>query len=143
MTPRLLTYELQIDAPVELVFELLTDAAALLQWIAVEAESDPHPGGELTWTHANGQVVAGQYIEVRRPERLVFTYGWESNELVGPGATRVEIDLERLDPDATLLRLVHRGLPESEIDAHLGGWQHFLAELARLASQKTGKAVVS
>ena len=121
----------------------LTSADGLLEWIAIDAETDPRPGGQLTWTHANGQVVSGRYIDVRRPRRLVFTYGWESNEAVGPGATRVEIDLERISDDSTRLRLAHYELPEAEIEAHLDGWRYFLDLLADRAGQRMNRLAIS
>ena len=137
MTPRLLSYELTIKAPAETVFDLLTDPSGLLQWIAIEAETDPRPGGQLTWTHGNGQVVTGQYLEVKRPERIVFSYRWESNDIVGPGSTRVEIDLKRLGQGSTRLHLAHHGLPAEEEASHLEGWRYFLGELARMASSQS------
>ena len=133
MTPRLLSYELTIEAPAEAVFDLLTEPAGLLKWIAVEAETDPRPGGRLTWTHANGQIVTGQYLEVQRPERIVFSYGWEANAKVGPGSTQVEIELEQLGQHSTRLHLAHRGLPAEEETSHLEGWRYFLGELASTA----------
>ena len=129
-------YELTIGAPPEVVYELLTERAGLLEWLAVEAEIEPRPGGRVAWTHANGQRVAGRILEIDPPHRLSFTYGWEGNAAVGPGQTVVEIELTEPARDHTLLRLVHRDLPESERDAHLSGWAYFLGRLSELAGAR-------
>ena len=49
--------------------------------------------------------------------------------MVPPGSTTVEITLE-LDGDATLVRLVHRDLPEDSRGPHAHGWETYLGRLA-------------
>ena len=84
----------------------------------------------MRWTHANGDTVSGHYAELVAHRRIVFTYGWERSEVeIPPGSTTVEIDLHVEGPDATRLRLVHRGLDDLAADAHNGGWTHYLARL--------------
>ncbi|TCJ31770.1 SRPBCC domain-containing protein [Parafrankia sp. BMG5.11] len=130
---KLVVKEITIDAPVALVYELLTDPALLVRWLADEAEIDPRPGGVVRWRHANGDVCTGQVIEAVPPRRLVFTYGWERAEVhVPPRSTTVEIDLAAT-PGGTRLRLVHHGLAGPMADAHSGGWTHYLARLATTA----------
>jgi uncharacterized protein YndB with AHSA1/START domain len=130
----LLHYEIEIAAPVGVVYELLTEADGLLEWIAVEATVDARPGGVITWTHANGATVVGECVEIEPPWRLVFTYGWEADAAVGPGSTLVEITLTELGAAATRLRLVHRDLPDDEQRrSHLEGWRHFLERLDEVA----------
>ena len=51
-----------------------------------------------------------------------------------PGSSLVEIDLIE-QPDGTLLRLTHSGLPSAEQCAgHAEGWAHYLARLAQVAA---------
>ena len=45
----------------------------------------------------------------------------------------VEIDLIE-QPDGTLLRLTHSGLPPSECAAHEIGWAHYIERLANVAA---------
>lgn len=133
MSTDIVNYQLTIDAPRATIFELLTEADGLLQWIAIEAVVEPEPGGVIAWTHENGQAVEGRFLELDRPGRLVFTYGWRDNPTIGPGATLVEVTLVEVGPGSTRLTLVHRELPEADREDHLAGWRHFLDRLAAVA----------
>jgi uncharacterized protein YndB with AHSA1/START domain len=130
-------YSLRIEAPAELVFAMLTEAELLTDWMASEAQVDRRPGGAFRWVYENGDVVLGRFIEIQAPSRLVLAYGWERplSRGIPPDSTEVEITLEEAD-GGTLLRLVHRGLPQSELESHRGGWQFFLGRLAALAARE-------
>jgi uncharacterized protein YndB with AHSA1/START domain len=123
-------YSIQIEAPAEVVFEMLTDAKLLTEWMAQHADVDSRPGGPFRWVYENGDVVLGHFVEIDPPRRLVLAYGWEhpASRAIAPGSTRVEITLEEAD-GATMLRLVHVGLPAAEEDAHRSGWSYFLGRL--------------
>jgi uncharacterized protein YndB with AHSA1/START domain len=124
---------IQINAPAELLFELLTDAKHLVRWMAATAEVDARPGGTIRWTHANGNAYSGRFVELVSARRIVFTYGWERPDVeVPPGSTTVEITLEP-SGSGTELRLVHRGLAGPMADAHAGGWDNYLRRLATTA----------
>jgi uncharacterized protein YndB with AHSA1/START domain len=130
---KLIERELFIDAPPERVFELLTDAELLIEWMAPEAELDARVGGQIRWTHLEGDSVIGNFVELVPARRVVFTFGWDRPDVaVPPGSTTVEIDL-RPARGGTQLRLVHRGLSGPMADAHAGGWTNYLARLAALA----------
>ena len=127
---RLLTYDIVIEARPELVYEYLTDATALLEWIAQRAESNRVADGRIRWHFANGAVMLGRYLELTPPRRLVFSYGWQDDDMgVPPESTIVEIDLVA-HPRGTHLKLVHRLLPDSAVDEHRHGWDYFLRRLA-------------
>ena len=135
----MIDYELRIEAPIGVVYEMLTDPRLLSEWMADEAESDSRPGGSFRWAYENGDVVRGRFVELDPPRRLVLAYGWEQPVTRGipPGSTVVEITLDEED-GATTLRLVHRGLPPGQLDAHGRGWGYFLGRLAtRLAAGST------
>ena len=126
-------YRIHIDAPVEDVFHLLTDAAGLQRWMANHAIVDARPGGVLQWTHENGATMVGRFIEIEPPHRVVFAYGWEHDLMgVSPESTTVEIVLNEA-AGGTDLRLSHRGLPEDARPDHEAGWIHFFGELAEIA----------
>jgi uncharacterized protein YndB with AHSA1/START domain len=123
-----------IDADVAEVYALLTDAERFVNWMAPTATLDPTPGGVITWTHRNGDVVFGNYVEVVPNQRVVFTFGWERADVeVPPGSTTVEINL-RATAEGTELHLVHRGLPGPMADAHAAGWDNNLRRLAVVAA---------
>jgi uncharacterized protein YndB with AHSA1/START domain len=116
------------------VYHHLTDPAALLTWIAVDAVSQPVVGGRVRWVLPNGATMSGRYLELRPPDRLVFSYGWEGDLMgVPPESTVVEIDLQPTI-DGCRLVLRHRLLPEDAADLHRHGWDYFLRQLAERLS---------
>ena len=122
-----------IDAPPSHVYALLTDAVLLAEWLAPVADLDPTPGGTLTWTHLNGDSVVGEFVALVPNRRVVFTYGWDRDDVgIPPGSTTVEIDL-RPKHGGTELMLVHRGLAGPMADAHSGGWDNYLTRLRAVA----------
>lgn len=124
-----------IDAPVSVVWKLLTTAAGLEAWMAAEAVVDARPGGTITWRHDNGEVVAGEVVEVVAERRFVFTYGWASGFLpVPPGSTTVTVQIE---PAAvgTSVSIRHEGLTAELAERHAEGWNHFLDRLVVSASE--------
>ena len=122
-----------IDALPEDVYELLTDARLLVEWMAPIARVEPWSGGMITWTHVSGDTVAGAFVELIPGRRIVFTYGWDRDDVgIPPGSTTVEIDL-RPKNGGTELRLVHRGLAGPMADAHSGGWDNYLTRLRAVA----------
>lgn len=119
-------------APSE-VYALLTQAELLIEWMAPIATLDARPGGEVSWTHLNGDTVRGEFVELVPDRRVVFTYGWDRTDVgVPPGSTVVEIDL-RPTATGTELHLVHRGLEGPMADAHDGGWSNYLRRLTARA----------
>jgi uncharacterized protein YndB with AHSA1/START domain len=122
--------EIAIDAPADLVFSYFTDPTKHVQWQGVEAELDPRPGGALRITFAPGYVVVGSYIEVSRPTRIVYTWGWEQegSDALPPGSSTVEVTLES-SALGTIVRLRHHGLSDPMLEFHSHGWDDTLAEL--------------
>ena len=115
------------------VYALLTEAELLVEWMAPHAELDARPGGVLTWTHDNGDSVVGTFVELVPERRIVFTYGWDREDVcVPPGSTIVEINL-RPTGDGTEVHLIHRGLADPMADAHSGGWDNYLTRLGTVA----------
>ena len=122
-----------IAASPETVFRFLTDPVKYVEWKGSLAELEPRAGGTFRVDFANGKdIAAGKYVEVVPNRRVVFTWGWEGNEHVPPGSSRVEIDLEPAG-SGTKLRLVHRGLPEAAVTSHTDGWDYFLGRLGDVA----------
>jgi uncharacterized protein YndB with AHSA1/START domain len=133
---RLVRRSIQIGAPPSLVYELLTDPALFVQWMAESADIDARPGGRIRWTHPNCDSCSGHFVELVAHRRIVFTYGWERPDVeIPPGSTIVEIDLVP-HAERTEVRLVHRGLSGPMAAAHGGGWAHYLG---RLASRAEGR----
>jgi uncharacterized protein YndB with AHSA1/START domain len=125
----------RIAAPLDVVFGLLTDPELIPEWMGVGAEVDLRPGGIYRCAMVHRDIFArGEFVEVERPHRVVFTWGWEgSDRLVPPGSTRVEFTLHR-DRDETVLTLRHSGIPLGHDAFHEMGWAHYLARLAATAT---------
>jgi uncharacterized protein YndB with AHSA1/START domain len=122
--------EIRIAASPETVFQFFIDPDRQIQWMGRSADLDPRAGGTYR-VDLNGRDIArGEYIELDPPNRVVFTWGWESQgSPVRPGASTVEITLSA-DGDGTIVRLVHRDLPEDSRAPHGHGWEHYLNRLA-------------
>jgi uncharacterized protein YndB with AHSA1/START domain len=126
---RVIERVITIDAPPETVFRFLTDPVQYVRWKGKLAEIEPRAGGKFRVEFGGGKdIAAGKYVEVVPGRRVVFTWGWEGNEMVPPGSSTVEIDLEAMG-SGTRLRLVHRGLPQEAIASHSEGWDYFLPRL--------------
>lgn len=126
--------EVTIQARPETVFSFLVDPAKMTRWMGSMAELDPRPGGIFHVAIVRGSTARGEYLVVEPFTRVVLTWGWEQPEmLLAPGASTLEILLTPIG-DTTVLRLVHRGLPEPARDQFLQGWNHFLARLAVVAA---------
>src|SRR5438445_8258726 len=128
-----------IDAPPETVFRLLTDPVQYVRWKGRLAELEPRRGGGFRVEFGSAKdIAAGKYVEVVRDRRVVFTWGWEGNEMVPPGSSTVEIDLQPMG-SGTRLRLVHRGLPQEAIASHTEGWDYFLPRLTDVAEGRPAR----
>ena len=127
--------ELRIDANPETVFEFFTNPEKMVRWKGRAATLDPRPGGVYRIEMNAETIVAGEYVEVDSPHRLVFTWGWEGGYAsTPPGSSTVEITLTP-DGDGTLVRLVHSGLPNAEsVAAHADGWDMYLGRLSTAAA---------
>jgi uncharacterized protein YndB with AHSA1/START domain len=125
-----LVREIVIDATPETIWPFLTDPAKHVEWDGTEAELDPRPGGVYRVLVAGEYQSSGTYTEVVPLEKVAFTFGWEQEgNPITPGSTTVEITLHP-EGDKTRVRLVHSGLPADAVDAHGGGWAHYLERLA-------------
>ena len=126
--------EIAIEARPETVFEFLTDPALLLRWMGTAATLEPRPGGTYRVVVNPRSTVRGEFVEVVPHSRVVFTWGFEEPDAaLAPGASTVEVTL-RPEGDGTLLRLVHRDLPEPSRPQHDMGWEHFLDRLRGVAA---------
>ena len=124
---------LAIDASPETVWEFLVDPEKLMRWKGINADLDTQPGGIFRCEVIPGHIARGEYVEIDKPNKLVFTWGWDGSEDVPPGSSTIEIELAS-DGDGTSLRFVHQDLPNAEaIASHAHGWDHYLPRLETAA----------
>ena len=102
--------------------------------MGTEADVEAKPGGLYLVNVTGARVARGSFREVVPVHRLAYSFGWDDSDDVPPGSTLVEIDLIE-QPDGTLLRMTHSGLPNSrECASHTEGWTHYLGRLAQAAA---------
>ena len=118
-----------IDASPETVWEYFVDPAKVVRWMGIgNAELDPQPGGIYRIDVTSGNTARGEFVEVEKPHRLVFTWGWDGNESLPPGASTIEAELTG-EGKGTVLRFVHRDLSTEQAGSHRVGWDHYLDRL--------------
>lgn len=135
-TPAVLTLTRVFHAPIEKVFEACTNAEVLAGWFGpvgftVKAtEIDLKIGGKylIILQPPEGEATKhfGEYIEIIRPTRLVFTWALQNQTCQGSvnqcAETLVTLDFKRLD-QSTEIQLSHEQLPSKEAyDGHEFGW---------------------
>lgn len=121
------------DAPRELVFDAFTQREHLERWqgapmgmtVTVE-KSDIRPGGayRICMHRSDGAEywLEGVYIEVARPERLVYTHRWLDEAMKPKRETLVTITLAARGRK-TELTLRQQGLATvASREGHRGGW---------------------
>ena len=124
---------LAIDASPETVWEFLVDPEKLMRWKGINADLETQPGGIFRCEVIPGHIARGEYVEIDKPNKLVFTWGWDGSEDVPPGSSTIEIELASAG-DGTSLRFVHKDLPNAEaIASHAHGWDHYLPRLETAA----------
>ncbi len=147
VVPDAITREIDIDAPPDVVWAIVTEARHLAGWFSDEAEIDLRPGGAmlLTW-HGHGAYRAR--VETVEPP-VTFAFRWvlrHGEEPVQGGSTLVVMTLTPTDT-GTRLRVVESGFSELSWPEHeraeyagqnAGGWIKELDELRAYATRVTG-----
>jgi uncharacterized protein YndB with AHSA1/START domain len=134
-----------IPAPPQKVFEAWLDERALLRFMCPaegtsvsKVEVDARVGGSfLIVMNVGGQDLPhrGQYLEIERYQRLVFSW----NSVHAGEGSRVTLRFEPLANEQTRLTLEHVGLSEPARAPHESGWTHIIGELTEvLRSSRSG-----
>jgi uncharacterized protein YndB with AHSA1/START domain len=129
-----------IRATRDTVFRFFTDSNRWASWWGAGSTIDPRPGGAVCIRHPGGVEVAGEVLEVIRPERIVFTYGYTSGTPIPPGSSRVTIALEE-HPGGTLLTLTHECPDAAVRDNHVQGWRYQLSVFSNLVANEVNANV--
>lgn len=118
-----------VAAAPDTVFSYFCDEDRYALWMGNEAELEPVPGGVYRVQIREGLTASGEFIVIDRPRFLAFTWGWEGDEVVAPGSSRVELTFAP-EGDGTRVMLRHFGLPtETRREGHGKGWQMYLGRL--------------
>ena len=71
------------------VFRFFTDSARWASWWGAGSTIDAKPGGRLLICYPGGTEVSGEVVELQPPQRIVFTYGYVSGQMIPPGGSGV------------------------------------------------------
>jgi len=144
-------------APRERVFRAWLDPEAIRRWFVynVEAHWSPEPaveaktGGGFNWGVILDSDKAafrfhGTYREIKTPEKLVFTWVWDSLPIAGvdgPGNTVVSVEFLS-QASETRIVLEQVGFPsEAAREAHQKGWERCLAGMTILLARDQPQVV--
>ncbi|MGZ5186097.1 MAG: SRPBCC domain-containing protein [Caldimonas sp.] len=147
-----LTMTRLIRAPRERVYDAFVNEEALRVWKCprgmrvAEIAVDHRPGGawRMVMQSRDGSLfrVGGVYRELRRPERLAYTWQWEEGAMAGV-ETLVTVSFSERD-GATLLEMRHTGLPSATArDGHARGWNGTLNKLTDLLDPRGSAATIT
>jgi uncharacterized protein YndB with AHSA1/START domain len=133
-TEGVVEHEVRVAARPDRIFEYFTDPVKMVKWMGTQATLDPRPGGVCRINPSGQAVMLGEFVEIDRPRRIVFTWGWETAQFkTPPQSTVVEVSLTP-DGEETVVRLAHRRLKPALLALHRAGWHHYLGRLALAAS---------
>lgn len=122
-----------IGARPETVFSFFTRDDRWAAWWGSGSSIDARPGGRVHIRHPNGVEVSGEVVDLHPPDRIVFTYGYANNPTLGPGGSRVTIQLAPV-ADGTRLTLRHDFAEASDRDHHVQGWRYQLSLFANVVA---------
>ncbi len=145
-----LRLERSFAASPEEVFDAWTSPEVLRRWWLADrawrvpvAEVDLREGGGYRLSmedpsSGSRHTVVGRYLEVRRPERLVYSWSWEDEHGAAGHASTVTVEFRGAGARTTVV-LTHTGLPDAgSRERHGVGWRACLDSLA--ANVFTGAA---
>jgi uncharacterized protein YndB with AHSA1/START domain len=137
--------DVEIEAPVDVVWRTITEPDQITRWFADQVELELKPGGRgyLGFDQQGkkeGTTIAVETVD--RPNR--FAFRWNRPQDADPDPTNsilVEFTLDARGPERTHLRVVETGVesvtwPDEEkqsyVDDHNGGWVQCFDRLAAL-----------
>ncbi len=136
--------EIYVDAPPEIVFEVVSSPDHVSQWWPDEARYDPVPGasGEIVFGDPDAGGVAQQLtvVEAQPPRTFSFRWTHPTGETAAEGNSLLVTFELTPSGDGTLLRMTETGFREmgweaavleEEYQGHVTGWDYFLPRLTR------------
>ncbi len=124
-----------INASRDAVFKFFTDSARWASWWGAGSTIEATPGGKVYIRFHEGTEIAGEVLEVKAPERIVFSYGYLKGGPLPAGGSKVTIHLEA-DRFATRLRLVHEFDNEASRNEHVQGWRYQLSLFSNVVADE-------
>jgi uncharacterized protein YndB with AHSA1/START domain len=138
LVPKSIEREIVIDAPVDVVWAVVTRPEHIAGWFSDRVEVDLTPGGKLLLHWDGHGSVPGRVERVDEPH--LFSFRWSllhSEDAAEENWTLVEFSLEP-EGDSTRLKVVESGFRDVALtdaerqqhhDDHRGGWEVELGHL--------------
>lgn len=145
MVPERVEREILVDAPLAVVWAVITEPEHISGWFSDSVEIDLRPGGKLILTWEGGHTEHGRVVKVEPPH--YFSFRWirgSATEVRQDNSTLVEFNLSA-EGDGTRLRVLETGFskldrPDDEqardAEEHREGWEHELDELRAYLRQR-------
>jgi uncharacterized protein YndB with AHSA1/START domain len=138
----------EFNAPRERVWKAWAEPGQIREWLGMgegitieSVKMDLRVGGrfriQIKMSDGEFFTAAGTYLEVKSPERLVYTWDWEKDgsgtefgELEG-NETQLTVEFHA-SGKGTKLMLTHEKFSSAESrDRHEGGWKDWMSRLAK------------
>jgi glutathione S-transferase len=129
--PHSLNRRVVIRAPQDIVFRYFTDSARWAAWWGAGSTIDARPGGRISIVYPNGVKASGEVVEISPPNRIAFTFGYESGTPMAPGESLVTVNLASHGGE-THLDLEHDFADAAARDVHVQGWRYQLSVFANV-----------
>jgi uncharacterized protein YndB with AHSA1/START domain len=142
MVPESIEREVLIEAPVELVWSIVTEPEHVARWLSDSVQLDLRPGGSAVFIWEEHGSVGARVERVEPPHLFAFRWvnagGKSANQGVEEGnSTLVEFRLSA-EGASTRLHVTESGFRQldgsenenaSHVENHLSGWDRELGEL--------------
>lgn len=139
--------EIYVEAPPEVVYEVVSSPDHVKQWWPDDARYDVAPGseGEIVFgdPHAGGAVVAFTVVEARAPEAFSFRWTHPAGSTAAPGNSLLVTFELKPSGRGTLLRMTESGFREmgwevavleQQYQEHVTGWDYYLPRISPYAA---------
>ncbi|MFC3500138.1 SRPBCC family protein [Micromonospora krabiensis] len=139
--------EIWVEAPPEVVFEVVSSPDHLKQWWPDDARYDPTPGstGEIVFgdPDAEGAIVSFTVVDARPPRSFSFRWTHPAGEAAVEGNSLLVTFELTPSRGGTLLRMTETGFREmgweiavleQQYRDHVSGWDFYLPRLAPYAA---------
>jgi len=143
MIPLQIEKEILIEAPIDIVWRVVTEPEHITRWFSSKAELEGRPGGEGRLSFEQGETYDLQVETFEPPHRFAYRWLHESGAKARPdNSMLVEFTL-RDEAGKTRLRVVESGFDQVDwtdeakskyAEGHTAGWKLILGRLRDYAA---------
>ncbi len=140
MVPERVEREILVDAPLGVVWAVITEPEHISAWFSDSVEIELRPGGNLTLTWEGDHTEHGRVVTVEPPH--YFSFRWirgSATDIRQDNSTLVEFSLSA-EGEGSRLRVVETGFSNLDLrkddqakdaEEHREGWERELDELRK------------